>query len=522
MEKDKVTQRIISDYKMALVTMIWSCDYNRRRDLLFASVEMYPNECDIYFDSEETNIHIKKKKIRLFHRRIIMPAQDALRLYCDVDKERKISMTWEDREKYICVSELASFPNWPFFFTSSKENDEFCPFVPDGAGICRLHDKLSRQQYQPLVEICQYENVVKWLQEKLRWNINDFPELIGSIHLILPNPVFRKLSLRIMPNKNKAEKIYGHFFVRDDKMSELKKLNLYTIEKSHVGIMNARRLEINTSDIMLETKGMANEFAYLVESPEYGILDYSGFKGFIRNIKVDMFMHEQKRNVNIVDETGSISSYTVDVMEHMSTIKMGDAEDDFDIGKKIGYHKHKNYQHREAQKSGQHLFVSNQIEEAQNYIRSLFARAKNNVIVLDPYFDSIDFYKFILSIAVHNVSVCIITSSMILKEKDKNYDKPKGEILKEKIDDLNKNGFKNSLSINVMLGKTPCVHDRFLLIDDECYLSGNSLNHIGERASMLIKVPYAQEIINLIENVINSEDCVSFDVWLNNRKDDEE
>ena len=52
-------------------------------------------------------------------------------------------------------------------------------------------------------------------------------------------------------------------------------------------------------------------------------------------------------------------------------------------------------------------------------------------------------------------------------------------------------------------GKHPPVHDRFLVIDGDVWLTGNSLNSIGERASVMLKLPDAGAVRARLERLFD-------------------
>ena len=51
-----------------------------------------------------------------------------------------------------------------------------------------------------------------------------------------------------------------------------------------------------------------------------------------------------------------------------------------------------------------------------------------------------------------------------------------------------------------ILGDSPGVHDRFLVIDGNVWFSGNSLNRIGERAGMIVKLPDPEPVVERLES----------------------
>jgi hypothetical protein len=52
-----------------------------------------------------------------------------------------------------------------------------------------------------------------------------------------------------------------------------------------------------------------------------------------------------------------------------------------------------------------------------------------------------------------------------------------------------------SVATLILSGKPPPLHDRFLVIDDEVLFLGNSLNALGERASLILLVPDSEPIL---------------------------
>ena len=70
-----------------------------------------------------------------------------------------------------------------------------------------------------------------------------------------------------------------------------------------------------------------------------------------------------------------------------------------------------------------------------------------------------------------------------------------------------------------MLGDKPAFHDRFIIVDDNVWLSGNSLADIGKRASILVKLQNPKEILNIHEQIVQDEKkCLPLGEWLNGKK----
>jgi len=51
----------------------------------------------------------------------------------------------------------------------------------------------------------------------------------------------------------------------------------------------------------------------------------------------------------------------------------------------------------------------------------------------------------------------------------------------------------------------PILHDRFLVVDGAVWFSGNSLNAIGQRESLIIKLPNPEPVIARLSNIFRTE-----------------
>ena len=67
-----------------------------------------------------------------------------------------------------------------------------------------------------------------------------------------------------------------------------------------------------------------------------------------------------------------------------------------------------------------------------------------------------------------------------------------------------------------MPGRRAPLHDRFLIADGRVWLSGNSLNAIGTRASLLIELPNPEEVLNHLAPIIERTEL--FSTWLSQRR----
>jgi len=65
---------------------------------------------------------------------------------------------------------------------------------------------------------------------------------------------------------------------------------------------------------------------------------------------------------------------------------------------------------------------------------------------------------------------------------------------------LEQRGILNATAF-VLGGKTPRLHDRFLVVDDLVWFLGNSLNALGDRASLILRVPDGESIVQRLREM---------------------
>lgn len=104
----------------------------------------------------------------------------------------------------------------------------------------------------------------------------------------------------------------------------------------------------------------------------------------------------------------------------------------------------------------------------------IFKGMKGTIRICDPYVDP-STLDLIFSLLERKQSVRILTQKII--------DKPVGT-MKRVLADLIKEGF----SVEIREYSASGIHDRYILDDSSMWLSGNSLNHLGDKESFIVKI----------------------------------
>lgn len=110
------------------------------------------------------------------------------------------------------------------------------------------------------------------------------------------------------------------------------------------------------------------------------------------------------------------------------------------------------------------IIYDNQLFEGYSFIKNLFNKANNRIIIIDSYLD----YSVLEMMNDINIDITIyIASHTPITNREIKL-------------------FKNNHNLNVI--RTNKYHDRFIIIDDELYSIGSSIKDIGKRISQISKL----------------------------------
>ena len=110
------------------------------------------------------------------------------------------------------------------------------------------------------------------------------------------------------------------------------------------------------------------------------------------------------------------------------------------------------------------LFYNGELFEGYSFIKNLFNKALNRIVIIDAYFD----YSVLEMLSDITIPITI-------------YILPSSPITNREI-----SLFQTNHNLNVI--KTNLYHDRFIIIDDELYNIGSSIKDIGKKISHISKL----------------------------------
>lgn len=541
MSNVEITDKITEYYNDAVIHMAWMVRRNEAGDgseryLVFGLVECCPKELEYPLTICEQGNRFNGG--RLYYIRITKPVGTAVEWYRSVKENGFITIDWEEHEqennnqnikgpaKQIRCGIMQDVKSWPKFLLSNKEIYDNMPFIADIWGAARTHQMFPERREPFLMDFIMHEKVGEWLEKYLAWNISYYPELIGSLNFVLPNPFYSGRHIHMIPGNEEPDQVKIEFQPRHG--FSLDGLKVIPFEKNYFGITGGNAYSIKNDSCSITLSGQAEKFGMYVTDAENQLIDCADFAGFVRGFIVDIFTGYATKEIHRpkAGKKGARTDY-VDVYAKTAEIKEGsvEAEENDTIGERLLKAEILRKRKKKMKNVKSRIFYQKH-EEAEAFLRDLIRHARESVIIVDPYFETYELFSYAMAVSIKNIHVEIITSKLCLGKKSRLEQYGKGgsvvptveEELRRQVE-RDESGVNGKINVYVMTGEKPAVHDRFLIIDDEAWFCGGSLNEIGNRLTCIVQLPDSQELMKILNEIKSSDRVRPLKEWRENEKE---
>lgn len=272
------------DYERAVLHLAWAhFEQTTEQRLLFAMVELLPSEVPPPLDDGE---HIEQidSNSAIHVRRYVVSARQAVGWYLEC--RRGIALIpGEEQTRRFVLADLGEEPPWPTLVCVHDENDESTiPFCAPWHGTPRVHHllpvkDLSLEKLWP--EETVREQVTRWLSGHLHFHWDEYPEYWGSLHLVAPNPVFRRIEERLFVTPDPpTESVFLHIESRTGKNVE--GLELVYRESHPWGTRDLRRIVLHGPLVRVGFDHNLDTTQRMVQDAQRGTLeDHGGNRVFL-------------------------------------------------------------------------------------------------------------------------------------------------------------------------------------------------------------------------------------------------
>ncbi len=480
------------DYNHAVVQVACLLD-DKTAYLIFASAELFPAEMEK--PPEEPLRHLRVRRFgdraHLFFHRFIVSTEEALSWY-ERCRNGTVTLLGKHAEWTLHCTELFQEPPWPSLIVGHK-----IPVSGDVSSTPRTHHLFPQSTPSELERLFEVQSEARrWVSDRVLIDLLRYPELVGSVHMLLPNPVLRSVHVSLHKADDGSEGSKIHLVARQGKTAS--GLDLTLTEHRSTGICAVHRITAQQPYFIIPHNTRTEQLELTISCPERGILDWLQPFGFVREVNISGSIVGTTKRVIIRDKNGETDRYDVPMKTPGWSNKIGDAVVAGGISSRLRSSEIDRQRADDAERLGQRWFHGDR-NAAATFIRDLIGKARKRVWIVDPYFATIELFSFALATAYDDIDVVILTGGEVLKKPDQiDASRGAGEAL---LLQLKNRTEMSHINVRVMTG-TPAVHDRFLVIDNQVWLTGNSLNSIGERAGMMISLPEPSIVVDKLKEVI--------------------
>lgn len=482
--------------------------------LLFARLELIPKEIPrkiktIKYQTLRFGKNSKRSERIAYIQQITLTVQEALTWYLDCLNGICVLPKNEfcDFEIRPLIFNLSPEPPWPLM--TCVDDDSFIPFIGNWHIYPKLHQLVSLSftfesfQKETLLGDEQIEKLKKFLFDHLHFDIANFSSLWGSINLIVPNPVFREFEHSLKEaNSPNGDIIEYRFISREGQ--ELTGLSIIIDEERPCGHSTyIQNVTSSKGEMVIPYQIGHNRIKVLHK--EHGLLFAQGLARFIRSITVGDFTDGP--SVSLQADTSKDKKQSVAIQSPLQIPKYLSAESRLSAEKR---HQDELRKRTIGQDPVQCDFYNDQ-DSAIKVIKSRISRVRESLLIADPYFSHHQLYILDeLAFSRKPARVRILTSAKLLK----NHYNPEENLSEEQKQEAAKlphlgqrlldalcllQAKGKFFEVHVVEGDPSPLHDRFICIDGQVHILGNSISGIGKNYSVILISPSPAEIISRLE-----------------------
>lgn len=498
------------DYGDAVVHLVWAVDRTTKdRVLLSASVELLPTEVPVPILLGERHTTLSRRFF-LYTREVAVSARRALQWFESAATGRALrpidDRTFPDdadagAPQFLTMC-LDREPPAPGLLTSTLK----VPFSPNWQAPPRIAHLIPETSPFAAWTADEQEAALTWLHDELHVDLRTFPEYVGAIHLIAPNPVFRELFVRHEKDAHGRSKLLVALTPRAGRA--VSDLHLIVEEERTTGIGVFVCIPFESEMVEIQLPHLPGPIRKRIVDPERGLLYDGPFRMFNLGF---IFSAELASSVRRVDPGGGSAPYEVPLVGGFKTGGHVGAEPVAGFAKHRLAHAETSRRRTERGRAEQKWF-RDAAPDAVVALRALVGNAKGEVFVCDPYFEAGDLLKVILAIADPQTSVRVLAGARHLKEGAGAV----GDALEAALTEARAAPPTSPIEIRVMHGKHPPVHDRFVILGDIMWMLGASLNHFGDRGTLMVRVPDLEPVRADLEEIWNESPGLA--TWLAARR----
>lgn len=549
------TGRLEQDYDTAVIRLAVlhkkPNDGEQQFHLLFAMVELLTPDIPAPANSpvEKPNrspIRVWSKRLSnrgneintIFIDHVVVDVATALEWYRRCREDGMLHLPDDDKFDFDGNGghELGAFtqePVWPELTVLPAGNPHELPFVQGWHVSPRVHNllrPLDVTKSAPFIDRLlkdedERNTATDFVSEHFHFDWSEWPELCGSAHLVLANPVLRGCGMTLQDKPNEFVDTRGiNFKVSPRDATSLETLTLHVWEKRENGAGFFKTVDLNDGVVHLQREGGESLIGFFVTCSERGLVAYSGEPtSFMKKIVIQQRMVGSTQIISGSVEGRRPIEYKRQVGLSQD-IEVGESEVEFD-GERVLRQGRYRRDGSEASLRTKQRWFSGQLDRAERFVRAIVWQQTESVRFVDPYFGASALLRFGVGTSSADTKVQVLTSTHFLVQTREGEDgdaskQTRGHQLQYMIEQVLEKGLVKRLEVRVMPSRAmPEIHDRFLMLDNDAWLIGCSFEDFGKRGSMAVRLHSADHAREQIQDVWDRAKPLR--EWLTERNNEE-
>ena len=390
---------------------------------------------------------------------------------------------------------------WPIgedIFAQPTAHGHPAPFL---GGAARIHRRFgSPEDFDVLLA---NDDALAFVARRLHVDLRRYPEYLGSVALLVPDPVIEKIDNFMIPaSGERGERIFYRFIAKPGQTLEGTTITMFD-EQAHL-LTSVETRDMPADGILDIDKGSCTgAYGYAVTHPEHGILTHHPSCEFLRQIRFNTHLSDHE-TIRVSVPTGDSPNsermeYLAASRSHLATdCLVGEESSSPDANVRVATAVSRRARLASAEQYGQRWFPNGSREQAMRFLQEQIRKARSRIVIADPYLGGLQLGQFLYAANRDQVEVTLLTSGLAFQPEESKSRGLKLNEFKSRLDQLKQDV---GVTADVRVLPPSVLHDRFLVIDDAVWFLGNSLNALGDRASMMVKLPNPEEIITRLNDM---------------------
>jgi len=322
----------------------------------------------------------------------------------------------------------------------------------------------------------------KWLG----FDIWSKSEHIGNNYLVAPNPYLRRFGVSLSPEpiginfslkyrKNINETLYCRII---DKHGEYT-----TLDKEY---------EINYHTGFIGLPHEPHMTQILLYNSDRDLVSYTTPTTFVKSFKLDMSVKHSDFKINLNGKESTV--------EKFSKVNTPSSKTENFIPEYYFKKAENERSHIKKAEDKEFIFLhgikdsatkTDLRKQSKKIIHEIINKSNDSCYICDPYFNVNDLVNYAFYIKDTSVDIRILNAKEYIDKKAAND-------LRNAINDYNDKPYQK-IELRLLRGDKSILHDRFIVSDKDVWYIGTSLNQIGDRVTVISKVPNSSNTLIIRE-----------------------